>query len=255
MEKINHFGISYKSDNKNLKIDRNLYAIIDKKNHDLSHYRSHYFRMKQLANDETQSESLRNFGRHRCEYLLKIFEDDSLELYTDEYCKEHQKDCLLNYDLNMKFFKKLNSDEFKKNINKIKNKWRKLEEIDDITKYEGINGIYILVLDEYKQMYVGESKNICKRIKEHWNRKKAFDKLIFGRVEDSVLSIDSFGPLDTTRIFIYETYDNYKIEERLTSYIPKKFLLNRTTGGFRGDADVEIKVATIANKNKRNLVK
>ncbi len=104
-------------------------------------------------------------------------------------------------------------------------------------------------------MYVGESKNICKRIKEHWNRKKTFDKLIFGRVEDSVLSIDSFGPLDTTRVFIYETYDNYKIEERLTSYIPKKFLLNRTTGGFRGDADVEIKVATIANKNKRNLVK
>ena len=253
MEKINHFGVLYKADNENLKIKRENYAIIDKKNHDLSHYRGHFYRMQHLATDETQSEAARNFGKHRCEYLLSIFEDESLEFYTDEFCREHHDDCLINFDLNMKFFKQLNSEEFEKVIIKLRNKWSKLKEIDDITKYDGIHGIYILVLDEYKQMYVGETRNICKRIKQHWNGKKTFDKLIFGRVEESVLSIDSFGPLDTTRIFIYETYDNYNIEERLVSYIPRKFLLNRTMGGFRGDFDDEIKLATIATRNKRNL--
>ena len=40
-----------------------------------------------------------------------------------------------------------------------------------------------------------------KRILGHWNRQKEFDHLICGKIEESILSIDSFGALDTTRIF------------------------------------------------------
>ena len=50
-------------------------------------------------------------------------------------------------------------------------------------------------------MYIGISNDIKKRILTHWGSKKDFDRLLFGKKENSVLSIDSFGALDTTRIF------------------------------------------------------
>ncbi len=60
----------------------------------------------------------------------------------------------------------------------------------------------MLVLDEYKQVYIGQSTDIKSRILHHRSKKKPFDRLIFGSVENSILSIDSFGALDTTRIYI-----------------------------------------------------
>ncbi|CAI3796766.1 hypothetical protein NKCBBBOE_01658 [Pseudarthrobacter sp. MM222] len=44
-------------------------------------------------------------------------------------------------------------------------------------------------------------RDIRTRIKRHWSGTKQFDRLIFGTKESSILSIDSFWPLDTMRIF------------------------------------------------------
>ena len=104
-----------------------------------------------------------------------------------------------NFDLNMKYFESLDYNDFDKKLKLFvkKNRFIEANNLDDLV----VSGIYILVLDKYKQIYIGMSDNIRKRILNHWSRKKDFDRLIFGKVEKSILSIDSFGALDTTRIF------------------------------------------------------
>lgn len=232
---IDVFGIKYKKDDLDLKISRERYAIIDKKNH-----------------FQKNDQYLLSHGWHLRD--KNKYDDSEYTYYSDEYCIKHQNDCLYNYDLNMAFFEKLDENEFNKVVNKIFNKFKNIYEINNLNEVNNISGVYILVLQEYKQIYVGESINVGRRIKQHWNRKKQFDRLIFGKIDDSILSIDSFGPLDTKRIFVYESkYDRQEIEEKIVKYIPKYFLINRTRGGSRGFDLESMKLDTIANRNKRNL--
>jgi hypothetical protein len=58
-----------------------------------------------------------------------------------------------------------------------------------------------------------------------------FDRLIFGSVESSVLSIDSFRAHDTTRIFAVHTTQTEALEERLVEAANPDYLLNRDAGG------------------------
>jgi len=37
-------------------------------------------------------------------------------------------------------------------------------------------------------------------IRQHWSKTKQFDRLLWGSVTESIISIDSFRALDTTRI-------------------------------------------------------
>ena len=79
-----------------------------------------------------------------------------------------------NYDLNMSYFSRLDFDEFNKFLLKFVKKHR-LIEIDDLGILSGKAGVYMLVLDKYKQAYIGisDSANGIKgRILQHWSRKK-----------------------------------------------------------------------------------
>ena len=90
----------------------------------------------------------------------------------------------------------------------------------------------MLVLDEYRQAYIGQSAwDMRKRIKAHWNGTKQFDRLLWGGVEESVMSIDSFRALDTTRIFASRTINYDTLEARLVQTFPPDYLLNRIHGG------------------------
>ena len=71
-----------------------------------------------------------------------------------------------------------------------------------------------MVLDNYSQVYIGMSKNNLKRrIIEHWRKKVPFDRLISIKSYNTSINIDSFGALDTTRIFYKQVEsklcDNY----------------------------------------------
>jgi hypothetical protein len=91
-----------------------------------------------------------------------------------------------------------------------------------------------MVLDEHRRVYVGatsESAGIAKRIRQHWTHQKQFDRLVAGSVETSVLSIDSFRALDTTRIFAMTTSECFDEEDLLLQQFPPKFALNRGMGG------------------------
>ena len=130
--KIELYGIIFDFDSPNLRINRDNYAIIDKKNHEVSATLRRNACMKKFL--ESDIEKVQNVGKNYFDNLHRIYEDDSFEIFIDEYCIAHQQDCLYNYDLNMKLFEKISYDEFSKVVNKILKKFKKLYEISDLTR-------------------------------------------------------------------------------------------------------------------------
>lgn len=178
-------------------------------------------------------------------FNYKIPNEDYIDenTYTDKYVKELYEKCMYNYDLNIKYFSTLNHNEFDMYLNSFVSK-NKFKEIFDLKDINQIKGIYILVLDEYNQVYIGISNNIKKRILAHWNTRHDFDRLIFGDKENSILSIDSFGALDTTRIFYKEVkyfQDINNKEYNLISNFNNIYKLNRVDGGINSEENSDIR--------------
>lgn len=183
-------------------------------------------------------------------YVEKIvFKDSHLKKhYTDSVIKKHTEDYLYNYDRNMKYFHSLSKEKFNKELMNFVDENINFKEITDLTSVNGMSGYYIMVLDEYAQAYIGTSRDIKKRMQQHWNRQMYFDRMIFGDKEGSILSINSFRALDTTRIFVYLTSNTYNLEDKLINQLNKKYLLNRTSGGILGGLS-----EAIANRKTRDL--
>ena len=158
----------------------------------------------------------------------------------------------------MEYFNNIDKNEFNTALNKLLKKNKGFVEVKDLELYNKVSGLYIMVLDKYKQIYIGQSNDLKGRIVKHWKQKKRFDRLMFGNVENSILSIDSFEVLDTSRIFINE-YDGdlYTLdqkEKKLTKSISNKYLLNRTEGGIR-DMGQGLAIDILAHKNNRKFNK
>lgn len=193
------------------------------------------------------------YPEHYCKIPNSVFAD--YEHYTDEWAENHYRNCMENLGLNMRFFSSLNQNDFEKYLLSFV-KRNRFKEIDDLKTVLGVEGIYILVLDEYKQVYIGVSSDIKRRILQHWSSKKEFDRLIFGGKEQSILSIDSFGALDTTRIFYKPCgwWEKDKTEEKYVSSFKNIYRLNRVSGGINAEEDETIRnLALLANTQKREL--
>ena len=151
---------------------------------------------------------------------------------------EFQKKCaVLNYDINMAYYKSLDESDFNSFINEKLVKNPRFVQVDDLKKYSTM-GLYVMVLDRYKRVYIGISNNIRERIRNHWSKRMDISRLIFaGGVLRSKLSIDSFRVLDTTRIFVYEGNETNtreeleKLENRLVEEFPSCYSANRMMGG------------------------
>lgn len=191
---MKHFGCTVLSSKYGLELNRDNYAVINNKN------------------------SLSKFPS-----LKNAYADEKGTTYTDEWCKEYQQLILQNYDLNMRFFTSLNHDEFQGEIASFLKKNKNFVEVSNLNEYNGVSGYYIMVLDKYCQLYVGTTDNIKKRIQQHWIKTKSFDRLLFPMyaVNKSVLSIDSFRALDTTRIYAYPTKNTYENENRYIDDFPR----------------------------------
>lgn len=192
-----------------------------------------------------------------CGIPNKIYKDS--EHYTDEYVEQHYKDCMTNFDLNMNFFNSISKDDFETYLNKFVKRYR-FKEVTDLNDLKNTKGIYIMVLDEYKQVYIGTAaygSNIKNRIMSHWSKKKFFGKLIHGTVDNSILSIDSFGALDTTRIFYKKINSNneiYLLEEKYIKEFKSDYRLNRVAGGINSEEYAAIRnLKLLATTQNRNL--
>lgn len=170
-----------------------------------------------------------------CRENYAVIDEKSIETYGLSFCEEHQEKCLINFDKNMAYFKQITMEEFEYALQTLIDSNKKIIKVTDLNDCNKTSGIYVMVLDEYKQVYIGQSRDIKKRIMSHWNKQKSFDRLLFGNVNDSVLSIDSFGALDTTRVFVLETDNLNDYEIKLQKKILSGYKLNRMAGGVPED--------------------
>lgn len=162
---------------------------------------------------------------------------DYSTIYSEERFQEFCKNALINFDINMERFNSIETTDFENELDfflqKIRESGYDIHEVLDL-KDASYCGTYIMVLGQYKQIYIGASKNICDRIKKHWQNNKPIDRLVFGSVQDSKIAIDCFKALDTTKIFAIRTSSDieaFQIEEIIDKWISNDFLLNRVWGG------------------------
>lgn len=184
--------------------------------------------------------------------MKKIVQEEHFPYHIDEVCEQLQKDALYNFDLNMAFYESLDRNKFNEEIEHFLSTHPKFVEVTDLKYYKSAIGIYIMVLDEYKRLYIGITESvkvgIKGRIQQHWNATKTLDRLIFGGINKSILSIDSFKHLDTTRIFVCTDInandiasEEYNLIEN--SFSPE-FIINRTIGGHHDLLEILISKKT-----------
>lgn len=215
IESAEHFGLKVRgSRDLGLRMSRKTYARINKRS---SSPRWH-----------------RDDNPELWDALDDIYEDPEHRILTDEWCAANQMLALENFDLNMAHFASLDHGEFEQALQHAVSGRRKLTEVTDLNLWDGVPGLYIMVLDDYRQAYVGATNHpggIMARIKQHWAGTKSFDRLIWGDPKASIISIDSFRALDTTRIFAVKTPRSFDGENPLLDRFPPKFMLNRIMGG------------------------
>lgn len=225
VSKMLHFGVVVLPGKKGLKLTRENYAIINNKNTLLTKKEAE-FRISVGMLDPNRKQIIN-------EVTLNRYADESCLFYSDEWCKQHFINCIKNFDLNMDFFKQLDENEFNLEIDSFLNVHTEFQQINDLNDLDKTPGYYMMVLDEYKQIYIGTSENIKKRIRQHWASSKSFDRLLFPQNEvlGSVLSIDSFRSLDTTRIYAMQTSETFDHENSFIEFFNPKFISNRLAGG------------------------
>ncbi|MBQ9906715.1 MAG: hypothetical protein IJM46_08085 [Oscillospiraceae bacterium] len=170
--------------------------------------------------------------------LFHLYLEKYAVIYTDEQCEELRNRALENYDINMQYCSSLDKAEFQSEINKFLKSHPDFQKVKDLHLFNKRQGVYIMVLGDLCQAYIGISKNIFSRIQQHWlYNQKPLDRLVMGDVDKSIMSIDSFLPLDTTEILVQIMPDaseellSETEKELVSNSIKSKYLLNRTYGG------------------------
>ena len=209
---VEHFGELVRPGKYGHRLTREVYALVNKKS-------------STRLPDYVLTDDLRAI-------LAPHYEDAEMTIRTDEFCRRHRERALENFDLNMAFFAQIPQADFEDALQGMLAKNKRLRPVTDLKSLDCEWGVYVLVLDEYRQAYIGQSSSdMRKRIRAHWTGTKQFDRLLWGDVEESVMSIDSFRALDTTRIFAARTINYDTLEARLVRTFPPDYLLNRIGGG------------------------
>ena len=177
------------------------------------------------------------------------YTDEYGSSYREEWCKEYRELCMKNFDLNMKYFSMLDKDDFEATLQSFLMQYKGFKSVTDLNNYSQVEGYYIMVLDEYKQIYIGKSNDIKRRIMQHWSKTKAFDRTLFPMYayDTSCFSIDFFRALDTTRIFVWQKKIKDGIESRLIRNFPRMYLTNRIGG------DITDGIKALMSINTRQL--
>ena len=231
---ITNFGITMTLRTRGYKLTRENYAIISNKS---THGKNTIY-----------MQALKNNNEKLIKAYSEVYADKEGLIYRDDWCENHLVEVMQNFDLNMKFFERLDHVKFEDEIAKFLNE-TEFYEITDLSEYS-CQGYYVMILDKYCQVYIGTTKDIKERIRQHWaGGKMRFDRLICGQITKSKLSIDSFRTLDTTRILVYPTDDIYFQEDEYINYFSNEFVCNRIGGGTMEFGELSV----AANMKTRNL--
>ncbi len=176
--------------------------------------------------------------------------DEYGSAYKQSWCQEYRELCFKNFDLNMEYFSKLNKADFEEALTAYLSEYKQFVEVTNLNDFSGIEGYYLMVLDEYKQVYIGKAENIKRRIQQHWSKTKPFDRTLFPMYawKTSCFSIDFFRALDTTRIFAWPSILTDGMEDELIKNFPSQFCTNRIGG------DITNAIQAIGTMNNRQFL-
>lgn len=179
----------------------------------------------------------------------KAYADEQGSAYSESWCAEYRELCLKNFDLNMEYFSKLDKTAFDAALSSFLSKYKQFAEVTSLNDFSGVEGFYIMVFDEYKQVYIGKTEDIKKRIMKHWSNTKPFDRTLFPMYawNKSTFSVDFFRALDTTRIYAWKKKMSDGIEADLIRSFPAQFCTNRIGG------DITNALQAIGTTNKRQF--
>ena len=152
--------------------------------------------------------------------------------YSESWCAEYREVCLKNYDINIEYFSNLDKTTFDVALSSFLSKYNRFQKVSNLNDFSSVEGFYVMILDEYKQVYIGKSKDIRKRIMKHWSNTKPFDRTLFPMYawNKSTFSIDFFRALDTTRIYAWNKKTSDSMEAELIRNFPAQFCTNRIGG-------------------------
>lgn len=159
------------------------------------------------------------------------YRDEEHRQHSDAFLLWNRDRALRNFDLSMTYFESLERGEFEGSLAEVLKRNRTLKPVEELSKWDDVEGVYVMVFDEYKQFYVGATRDIRARVMQHWTKRKPFDRLVFGSLYNSVLPVDELRILDNTRIFAARTKDPYTLEKRIEETADNRFTLNRMGGG------------------------
>lgn len=74
---------------------------------------------------------------------------------------------LRNLDLSMTYFGSLDRDDFEESLAKVLRRGKPLKPVDQLYKRDDVEGIYVMVFDEHKHLYVGAVRNIRAWVMQH----------------------------------------------------------------------------------------
>jgi hypothetical protein len=219
---VTHFGMRIDQTRPTARLNRETYVQVSTR----ESFHTYAYAKHMINNEEVDN--------------LILDEEKQQVFYTESYCQMLKERALRNYDINMSRFALLDAHEFVDALNSYiaKNHFTeitnlKCNKFSDPYERDIEGYIYIMVLGQYKQVYIGITRSaLASRIKQHWNRKKPLDRLVFGSVNTSRISIDCFGALDTSQIFA-KPYRGKKVTglEQLESHyiraFDQRFVLNR----------------------------
>ena len=158
------------------------------------------------------------------------FERGRLERAPEQWAAVREG-ALRNYDLTMAWLARLPRAGFERAIGRLPERFPELRPVDDLARGRG---------------------GIRQRIVVHWQKKMAFNRLLAGPPERSIMAIDAFRALDTTRIFAAEVGEARaegalagqageaqagmgaadQLERAVFDALPEPFLCNRTVAGY-----------------------
>lgn len=151
--------------------------------------------------------------------------------HSDMYLLVQRDRALRNFDLSIRYFETLDRSGFEESLEQLLGQAKSLRPVERLADWAGADGAYVMIFDDYKQLYVGQSSDIRKRIRAHWSGRKSFDRLLFGDVYRSILPVDEFRAFDNTRIFAARSRNRHWLEERAERAADPRYTLNRIGGG------------------------
>ena len=191
---------------------------------------SSYLGLEYIKEDMVYSRfSLEGFEKETEEEISKLIKKDK---WYEDFLKGHKEKYLYNIKKNLDMFATLDKGAFNEEINRVVNKYH-FREVQDMSSYK--NCLYLAVLDDYNQFYVGKCVGGLKnRMRKHWVAKVIPNRQLWiGSDDFSRAKYDNFQMFDTTRIFVCD--DIKKILEENAQEANDPNLVWSNTFGIKPD--------------------